>query len=421
MNRITTALLAALEALLVVAIGVSVALVPLTFLWAGHFGLSIEWFVFWRGAVDVWLLGNGVDLTVNLDPSVAATLGLPGAQAPFPITIALLGFAVLSVLLGMRTGRSAAETPHRWIGVGVSIGAYAVFTSLVVLSAGTDTVRPSQLQGILLPTLIYAVGVLVGSELSRARAGADETDGLDGVRRAVLGRYRALSHATRAVLGGAVRGGTAAFAGVVAVSAVAVAALIVVNYATIIGLYEAVQAGIVGGFTITLAQLALIPNLVAWAAAWLVGPGIAVGVGSTVSPVGTVLGPVPGLPILGALPHGELAFGFIGLLVPVLIGFACAVITRQRLDRPGVPARSGPQHLLTGLGMGVVAGILLGILAWWSGGALGPGRLSDVGPNPLLVGALAAAEIGVAAGIGMLVGGRVRVAAPAPRAPRAKR
>jgi hypothetical protein len=58
--------------------------------------------------------------------------------------------------------------------------------------------------------------------------------------------------------------------------------------------------------------------------------------------------------------------------------------------------------------MGIVAGALLGLLAWWSAGAMGPGRLAVVGPNPLLVGALAAAEIGVAAALGMLAG-RVRL------------
>ncbi|MBW8872769.1 MAG: hypothetical protein JF618_11650, partial [Leifsonia sp.] len=50
----------------------------------------------------------------------------------------------------------------------------------------------------------------------------------------------------------------------------------------------------------------------------------------------------------------------------------------------------------------------LGLLAWWSSGALGPGRLHDVGPNPWLVGALAAGEVAVAAAIGLAASGRVR-------------
>jgi hypothetical protein len=389
MNRITTALLAALEALIVVAIGVGIALVPLTILWATRFGLAIDWAVFWRGAADVWLLGNGVDLTVHLEPVVVAALGLPHAAAPFTITIALLGFALLAVLLGVRTGRRAAETEFRLVGVVASIAAYGLLATLVTLTAGAPVLQPSQPQGIVLPTAVYAAGVLVG---------AGPWAGGAGIGR----RYRALSLATRAVVAGALRGGAATAAAVIGVSAVAVAALILVNYSTIIGLYESMQAGMMGGITLTLAQLALIPNLVIWAAAWFIGPGIAVGIGTSVSPVGTALGSVPGLPILGALPHGTLAFGFIGLLVPVLVGFAGGVLAGQRPGRPGDPAQTTAQRLATGLAMGAVAGILLGLLAWWSAGAMGPGRLAEVGPNPLLVGVLAAVEIGIGAGLGMI-------------------
>ncbi|MBG6213053.1 hypothetical protein RCH23_000657 [Cryobacterium sp. CAN_C3] len=415
MNRITTALLAALEALLVVAIGIGIAMVPLTVLWAAHFGLSVEWFVFWRAAADIWLLGNGVDLTVQLGPDVAAALGLAGADTPFLISIVPLGFAMLSVLMGVHTGRRAAETPHRWTGVGVAVGTYALLASLVTLSALAETVRPNQLQGLVLPTLIYAVGVLVGAELGRRKT-AGAVAGLDRVSRGIRSWYQRMPQPARTVIEGALRGGTAAAAGVLIVSAVAVAALIAVNYATIIGLYEAVQAGVFGGATITLAQLALIPNLVIWAAAWFVGPGIAMGVGTTVSPIGTVVGTLPGLPLFGALPQGTPAYGFVGLLVPVLIGFVFAVVTRQFLDRTGVPERTTLEHVLSGLGMGVVGGALLGLLSWWSAGAMGPGRLVEVGPNALMVGALAAAEIGVAAALGML-SGRVRV----PSVLRAKR
>lgn len=279
-----------------------------------------------------------------------------------------------------------------------------------------------------MPTLIYGSGVLFGAERARVRhdlvlkhnSGHENTgERLDPVSLGIRDRYRRLQQTTRAVISGALRGGAAAGAAIMAVSAVAFFVLIVLNYATIIGLYEAIQAGILGGATITFAQLALVPNLVIWTMAWFVGPGIAVGVGTNVSPAGAMLGPIPGLPILGVLPQGTPAWGFLGLLVPILIGFIAAVIVRQLLDRPGMPERSALQHVLSGLGMGVVAGVILGLLAWWSSGSIGPGRLSDIGPDPLLVGALAAAEIGVAAAIGMLVGAKVTVPRVRTRRPRA--
>jgi hypothetical protein len=64
--------------------------------------------------------------------------------------------------------------------------------------------------------------------------------------------------------------------------------------------------------------------------------------------------------------------------------------------------------LLIAVGIGAVAGIQLGLLAWWSSGALGPGRLHDVGPNPWIVAGLAAAEVAVAAAIGLAAAGRGR-------------
>ena len=423
MKRLTTALLAALDALIVVAIGVGISLVPLTVLWATQFGMNVSWLVFWRAAVDVWLVGNGVDLVVQLNPTLTAALNLPGAETAFPITIALLGFALLAVLLGRRTGRRAAETPYRRVGVAGAIVSYTLLTALLVLSAGTDTVRPVTAHGLLLPPLIFAAGVLIGAgpgQLGRLLGRLlGRIPGLTGrLPRTLRGAGAAAASSSSASTGAgpvagllpipvrsavatALRSGTAAAAGILCVAGVTVFVLILTNYATVIGLYETVQAGILGGIALTTLQLALIPNLVIWAAAWFAGPGIAVGVGTSVSPVGTSLGTVPGLPILGVLPQGSLAFGFVGLLVPLLAGFLAAVLLCRRTAadvRP--PALT--ERLLTGLGVGGVAGVLLGLLAWWSGGALGPGRLVEVGPNPLLVGALVAVEVGIGACLGLL-------------------
>jgi hypothetical protein len=402
MNRITTALLAALEALIVVAIGVGIALVPLTILWGTHYGLGIDWFVFWRAAVDVWLLGNGVDLAVQLPVDVSASLGLAGSELPFTVSIGLLGFALLAVLLGVRTGRRAAGTDYSLTAAGVAVLTYGLLAALLTLSAGTAIVTPAPVQGVLLPTLVFAGGVLIG--LTGTPRAAPTLPGW--VSRPLGDRLHRIPAEVRSQLLAALRGGTAAVAGIMVISGLAVFVSVLANFATVIGLYETLQADVMGGIALTIAQLAFIPNLVIWAAAWFVGPGIALGAGSSVSPLGTTLDAVPGLPLFGALPHGTLEFGFLGLLVPVLVGFVMAVLVRQSLDkRPNAP--HGPSRMLiTGALMGVVAGVLLGLLSWWSAGAMGPGRLAEVGPNPLLVGALATLEVGIAAALGMLVGGR---------------
>jgi len=402
MNRLTTALLAALEALIVVAIGVGIALVPLTILWGTHYGLGIDWFVFWRAAVDVWLLGNGVDLVVQLPVDVSASLGLAGSELPFTLSIALLGFGLVAVLLGVRTGRRAAGTDYTLTAAGTAVLSYGALAALLTFSAGTAIVTPAPLQGVLLPTLVFATGVLIGL------TGSPRTTPVLPARvlRPIQDQLYRIPGEVRSQLGAALRGGAAAVAAILVVSGLAVCVSVLANFAIVIGLYETLQADVMGGIALTIGQLAFIPNLVIWAATWFVGPGVALGTGTSVSPLGTSLGVVPGLPVFGALPTGTLEFGFLGLLVPVLVGFVVALVVRQGFDtRPNAP-HGRVRMLVTGALLGVVAGILLGLLAWWSAGAMGPGRLADVGPNPLLVGALTAVEVGIAAALGMLVGGR---------------
>ncbi|MET3564881.1 hypothetical protein ABIC47_000352 [Leifsonia sp. 563] len=433
MSRTTVALLAALEALIVAAIGIGICLVPITILWAAQYQLGADFTVVWRSAADIWLVGHGVNLTIALDPQTVAQLGLPGAAVPFQVTIALLGFAALTAGLGVRTGMRAAETDQRLVGAVTALAAFAVISTLVVLTAGSPVAQPSIWQGVILPPFVYGVGIAAGFGFAALRGGApaetaaataspdrDATGALDGdiggsssgraAAPAVLSVLRTatlpIPGALRTGAGAALRAGTAATAIVIGVAALVVALLIFGNYGTIISLYEQLQTGVAGGAALTIGQLAVIPNVVVWMASWLVGPGFALGTGSSVSPISTALGPLPGLPLFGIIPAGGWSFGLVGVVVPILAGFVSGVLVRSRTEVRGLDGLQA--LLLTALGIGAVAGIELGLLAWWSSGALGPGRLHDVGPNPWLVGALAAAEVAVAAAIGLAAAGRGR-------------
>jgi len=395
-TRRLTALLAGLEALLVVAIGVAIPLVPLTIVWAAHFGFTPEWPVYWRAAVDTWLLGHGVDVIFTLDPDLAAGLGLPAAGDPVRVTIALLGFSLLTLLLGARAGGRIADAGHRLLGAVTSLAVFAAASLAVTWTALHAAARPSLVQGLLLPAAVFGVGVGVG--LLRARRAGERDrlgDWLDD-RPSVL----------VAGAGAALRAGIGAVALVVAAAAVLVALLFVVHFADMIGLYEALHTEVVGGLALTAGQLALLPNLVLWAVTWLVGPGFAIGVGSHVSPVGTALGPIPALPVFGALPTGDSVFGFAGVLVPVVAAFFTGVAVRPALARA-----LGHVAPLTVLGVaaagGVVGGLLLGFLAAASGGAAGPGRLAEVGPDPVAVGLVAALELAVGIGVGLAAATRL--------------
>jgi hypothetical protein len=390
MNRPTTALLSAFEAVLVIAIGVGLALAPLTVMWAVHYGFSLDWLVFWRAAVDIWLLGHGVDLRLALDPLTAASLSTAGAAEPVVVTIAALGFALITVLFGVRAGRRIAQSPHRHTGESAAIATFALLCIGLTMSADYPLAQPSRWQGVLLPTLVFAGSMLLGSTLERLRAPRDDTGS------SLRDWIEDWVPAARAIAATALRGGAAAAAFVLLVSAIAVAALVVLSYAEIITLYERLHADVLGGAVLTLGELAFLPNVVIWAAAWFVGPGFALGAGSAVSPLATTLGPLPAIPLLGAVPAGEMSFGFAGLAVPVVAGFVAGAVTGR-----GVRDESVGTRAVTGVLIGVVGGVLLGALAAASGGAAGPGRLAEVGPDPLPVALFAALEIGIAALLGM--------------------
>jgi hypothetical protein len=382
MNRMLSALFSALEAVIVVAVGLAIPLAPLTVLWATQYGFGPNWAGFWRLAADAWLLGHGADIRVTLDAATVKASGLAGAGAPFTLTVAVLGFALLTVLLARRAGKRIAETSHRLLGEIVAVVVVAVLSFGITLSALSVDARPSLVQGTLLPTLVFILGIV----LARADAWPEWT------------RWRP---DTRAIVATALRGGAAAAAAVLTIAAFALVVLLLANYAQIITLYENLHSGALGGFTLTIAEILFLPNLVIWAAAWLIGPGFALGSGSAVSPLGTTLGPIPSIPVLGALPQGDLAFAFAGLVVPILVGFLIGALLSGPLAARIRSTGRLAWMLGAGLGTGVVGGAILGLLAWASAGSIGPGRLQQAGPNPIMVGLFAALELGVSAVVGM--------------------
>ena len=304
------------------------------------------------------------------------------------------------------------ETDHPGVGAAAAVATTAVLSLGLTLAVQHEGIAPAVARGAILPTLVLALGLLVGgvTRADRARAARWWTSLTSGrAAGTIRGARDALDRLPEGVLSAcatAVRGGAAAAFAVVAASAVVVAVLLGLQYATVITLYETLQTGIVGGVALTLAQLALLPNLVLWAASWLVGPGFALGTGSSVSPLGTSVGPLPSVPVLGIVPQGTLDLGYLGILVPVVVSFVAAVALSPRVARiPEPEGRRWPWFLAAGLGMGVVGAVVLALLAVVSGGAAGPGRLADVGPAAGWILLAAFLEIGVASVAGMFVSG----------------
>ncbi|CAB4557051.1 unannotated protein [freshwater metagenome] len=399
-NRTIVIAMSALEAALAVAIGLAIPLIPLTLMWVTRLDSGLGWDVYWRASSDIWLLGHGVDILVKLDPALSTALGVPGTDAPFFVSLAPLAFALITVLLGVRLGRRAVEAGTAYIGPAAGIMTFFGLAILIVLSADHPAVSPSLAQSVVLPGLVFAIGVVIGArgEIGRSGGRAEQ------IQLALTKWLTGLPQGFRAVVSMSIAGGGIATAALVAVAGITLSVALVGNFATIVSLYEGLQGGVAGSMAITAIELLYMPVFVVWVAAWFVGPGFAIGTGSSVTPMGSSLGPVPSIPIFGALPPAQLAFGFICLVVPVAVGFLAGYAVRGRTLVAYKFAEGRQARLMravTPLGIAVCGGVLLGGLAWLASGSIGPGRLVDVGPNLWIVAGVFAAELLVASALGM--------------------
>jgi len=154
------------------------------------------------------------------------------------------------------------------------------------------------------------------------------------------------------------------------------------------GLYALVNAG-------------FLPNASLFAGSWLLGPGFAVGGGTLVSPGAVVLGPLPVVPLLAALPAVGTPAAWLGALMTVPPLVAAIYTYRALRGRP----LTWDKVTLAGCGGGIVAGVGFAVLASVAGGAAGPGRMRHVGPfvPDVLVHAITACGIGALLGALVLV------------------
>jgi hypothetical protein len=148
-----------------------------------------------------------------------------------------------------------------------------------------------------------------------------------------------------------------------------------------------------------LVNAAFLPNASLFAGSWLLGPGFVVGGATLVSPSAVVLGPLPLVPLLAALPSAGTPAAWAGwmmLLPPVVAALAAFRTLRGR-------PLTWDQLALSACGGGLVAGVAFAVLAAVSGGAAGPGRMRFIGPlvPDVLVHGV------TSLGIGALLGGSV--------------
>ncbi|WP_028473366.1 DUF6350 family protein [Nocardioides alkalitolerans] len=306
-----------------------------------------------------WLVGHGSGVTIRGTAVTMVPLGLTLVQA------------VVCWRLGQRVGEALA--PHGpdaagiadgerdWTvpaGVGLFAAGYVVVAVLVgVLASPPD--GDTSLPAIVLGSLALAGGV--------------------GGTAIAISSGRAAGWVAR--LPEEVRDTVAAATGIVLVTAALSALLAAVGLAVafpeIASVLSQLQTGPGTAVLIIALCLLLVPNVVVLAASYGLGPGFVFGTGTVVSPALVVLGPLPLFPVVAGTPTTA-APGWLSAalgVVPFLL--AGAVVAQVQRGRPTTRFDVG---LVRGGAAGVLAGGVVGLAAWLAGGAVGPGRMADVGP-----------------------------------------
>lgn len=147
-----------------------------------------------------------------------------------------------------------------------------------------------------------------------------------------------------------------------------------------------------GGVPVLLLGVLAAPNAAIAGAAYLAGPGFALGQGTDVHLLAGAHGTLPAFPLLGALPtgNGTDPLGVSAALATVLLA---GIATAALADR----ADTWAQRLWHTVGAALLAGAVFLVLGWQSGGAVGDGRLRAVGPSPWQLGGAVTGEILVVA------------------------
>jgi hypothetical protein len=316
-----------------------------------------------RIAADAWLLANGTPLHVDGTPFGLVPLGL----AALPAYLLSRAGTSLARTVAVTDGREAAR-----VTAALAL-AYAVLAVVVTGPATTAHVSPTPgwafLAAATLATVFGGLGVLRGAALWPA------------VRAALPEPLRLAAHGG-AVAAAVVVTGAALLAGVALALSAGEAGLVL----------GALGTGVVGTAMLLVVSLAYLPNTIVWAAAFVIGPGFAVGSGTAVSAFAVRLHPVPALPLLAALPTAANRWLVALVLLPVAGGLlAGAVVGRRQVD-----VALG-RLLGTAAATGAAAGLLVGLLCLISAGPAGAARMAAVGPSAWRVALALAAEVAVPA------------------------
>lgn len=399
MKRIVTAIVTALEALAIVLAGFVIVAVPTFVVWLDANGLTGDVTTLFGTVVGLWFFGHGVPLTLTVDAASSAALGLAPETLSFALALLPLGFTLLTIGLSARIGWRLATLAPPVALWGVTAGGVTFFVLSLMLSAFAP--RPPVSLGVfeaaLLPTLLSALGI---GAAFLTRSIRDDAEWFARVRHRILSRMsdRRIWLQDGAMLGLRLTGYV--LLALTAVTSFVFAIALSTQYVEIVTLSQQLHVDAIGIVALFLVNLAYLPTFLIWTLSWIVGPGFGLGVGSLVSPIATELGPLPSIPILGILPSGSNPWALAIVTLVVVSGLLGTVgLLRQRV----VGGFGRPKMLELSVAFlvhAVLLGLTLAFVMSLATGAIGPGRLEEVGPQPWLVAAFATLEVLIGAAVG---------------------
>ncbi|GIJ65280.1 cell division protein PerM [Virgisporangium ochraceum] len=324
-----------------------------------------------RSGFAAWLLAHGVPLKTDLGP-----IGLT------PLAISVLAAWRVS-RAGVHAARAAAARRSRSVVPAVKAGAavalaYGVYGTVLALAVSTAGLGVPALRAGLTMAVFGAVTGLAGALWEG-------------------GWHARWGPLVPAAVRDGVRTGAVAALLVIAAGAAATGLALALSAGVATDMVREYRTGVVGQAGLTLVCLVYAPNLAVWGASYLVGPGFALGAGTTVSAGAVSLGPVPALPVLAAVPSRPLsAWSGLLLAVPLVAGMIAGWLLARRQLRAANQPRSGAwgRLLVPALLAGPVAGAALGLAALASGGPVGSGRLTEMGAAAWPLAGIAAAVMG---------------------------
>lgn len=411
MRAILTGVVATIEAIAVALSSLLIVALMAFLVWWIAFDLAAEPLSVFAGAGGVWLLAHFVPLSFELSAEVMQSLGFAPDALSFTLSLAPLGITAVTVgfalRAGWRFGTRGGSGGAGVLGGAVGFGAVAGVVQSIVPFATTGWLAAAAIAA-----LVYGLSSGVGFVVRAAREGHDWWIALlsaieAGLAKLNVPRPSVFPHRA----GQTLRLAAMLLSGYVGLAALAFVLAVMTRFAPITAAAQTLQLDVWGAIVMFVLQLALLPVAVIWSGGWLSGAGFAVGAGSTASPFGQLLGPMPGVPLLAAIPEGWGSAAVLAPLLLVLVGVAIGVALGETARRETIA-----RLLITVVCGAALAGLGVVLLSWAASGAIGPGRLAVAGPDIWITGALAAGELGVGCVLGAFAAradlGRRLVATP---------